>query len=57
MQGNAPIGCVKESDFIVHNSSLYAVIRQMLNHSKKRRQESIDKVIEDLKKIVDKYYC
>lgn len=56
MQGNAPIGCVKESDFIVHNASLYAVIKQMLNHSKKKRQESIDKVIEDLKIIVGKYY-
>ena len=56
MQGNAPIGCVKESDFIVHNASLYAVIKQMLNHSKKKRQKSIDIVISELEKIVGKYY-
>lgn len=37
LQGNAPIGCVKESDFLLHNSSLYSLIKQMLNHSKKRK--------------------
>ena len=38
LQGNAPIGCVKESDFLLRNSSLYSLIKQMLNHSKKEGQ-------------------
>lgn len=56
LQGNAPIGCVKESDFLLRNSSLYSLIKQMLNHSKKRRPASVDVVIDDLQKIVNKYY-
>lgn len=56
LQGNAPIGCVKESDFLVRNSSLYSLIKQMLNHSKKRRPASVDVVIRELKIIVDRYY-
>lgn len=56
MQGNAPIGCVKESDFFLRNSSLYSLVRWMLNHSKKKRPASIDIVISDLQRIVNKYY-
>lgn len=56
LQGNAPIGCIKESDFLLRNSSLYSLIRQMLNHSKKRRPTSVNFVIDDLQKIVNKYY-
>lgn len=56
LQGNAPIGCVKESDFLLRNSSLYSLIKQMLNHSKKRRPVSVDIVIDNLQKIVNKYY-
>lgn len=56
LQGNAPIGCVKVSDFLLHNSSLYSLIKQMLNHSKKRRPASVDIVINDLQIIVNKYY-
>lgn len=56
LQGNAPIGCIKECDFLLKNSSLYSLIRQMLNHSKRKRPTSIDVVISDLHKIVNKYY-
>lgn len=56
LQGNAPIGCVKESDFLLRNSSLYSLIKQMLNHSKRRRPASVDIVIDNLQKIVNKYY-
>lgn len=56
LQGNAPIGCVKESDFLLRNSPLYSIIKQMLNHSKKKRPASVDNVISDLKRIVNKYY-
>lgn len=56
LQGNAPIGCVKESDFLLRNQPLYSVIRQMLNHSKRKRPESVDDVINNLQKIVNTYY-
>lgn len=56
LQGNAPIGCVKESDFLISNSALYSLIRQMLNHSKQRRPTSVDDVIAELKRIATKYY-
>lgn len=56
LQGNAPIGCIKESDFLLKNSSLYALIRQMLNHSKNKRPASVDIVIDGLQKIVSRYY-
>lgn len=56
LQGNAPIGCVRESYFLPQNPSLYSLIRQMLNHSKKKRPATIDIVITDLKNIVSKYY-
>jgi serine/threonine protein kinase len=56
LQGNAPIGCIKESDFLVKNSSLYSLLKQMLNHSKKKRPASVDIVISDLQRIVSKYY-
>lgn len=56
LQGNAPIGSIKESDFFFHNSELYSVIRQMLNHSKKKRPATIDDVILRLRQIVKKYY-
>lgn len=56
LQGNAPIGCIKESDFLLKNSPLYSLIKQMLNHAKSKRPNSIDVVISDLHKIVNKYY-
>jgi serine/threonine protein kinase len=56
LQGNAPIGSIKESDFLFHNSELYSVIKQMLNHSKKKRPATIDEVILRLRQIVKKYY-
>ena len=56
LQGNAPIGCIKESDFLLKNSSLYTLIRQMLNHSKNKRPASVDVVIDNLQKIVSRYY-
>lgn len=56
LQGNAPIGCVKEHDFLLTNSPLYSLLKQMLNHTKSKRPSSIDIVISDLHKIVNKYY-
>lgn len=56
LQGNAPIGGIKESDFVFHNSELYSVLKQMLNHSKKKRPATIEEVILRLRQIVKKYY-
>lgn len=56
LQGNAPIGCIREADFHMNNSALYSIIRQMLNYSKKHRTKSIDIVIKELSMVIDKYY-
>jgi len=48
-QHNAPIGTVKTTDFYYNNSQLFAVIKRMLNHNKKRRFHTIAEVIKDLK--------
>lgn len=56
LQGNAPIGCIKERDFLLGNTPLYNVLKQMLNHTKSKRPSSIDVVISDLHELVNKYY-
>ena len=56
VQGNAPIGCIKKSDFLLNNSALYLLIREMLNHSKRLRPASVDVVINKLYGIVNEYY-
>ncbi|MFV0216667.1 protein kinase [Empedobacter falsenii] len=48
-QFNAPIGTVKENDFLIKNSQLFSIIKTMLNHSKKKRYKNIDEVINLLK--------
>lgn len=53
-QHNAPIGNIKESDFLVKNRIIFSVIKTMLNYSKKRRYKNIDEVIFLLKPIENK---
>ncbi len=48
LQGNAPIGCVKENDFNFPYKNLYPIVRSMLNHSKKKRPKNIDEVRKEL---------
>lgn len=48
-QYNAPIGTVKENDFLIKNSMLFSIIKTMLNHSKKKRYKNIEEVIFLLK--------
>lgn len=50
-QHNAPIGSIKESDYLLRNSQIYSVIRTMLNHSKSKRYKNINDVIILLKRI------
>lgn len=53
LQGNAPIGCLSRSDFM-GNDDIYVLIRTMLNHSKRKRIQSMDYVVSELKRIIDK---
>ncbi len=48
-QYNAPIGTVKESDFKLKNGQIYSILKRMLNHSRTRRFNDIDDVINQLK--------
>ncbi|MEB2786817.1 protein kinase family protein [Algoriphagus persicinus] len=50
-QHNAPIGTVKESDFLLKNSSLFSVCKTMLNYSKKKRFKHVMEIIKLLKPI------
>lgn len=48
-QHNAPIGTVKENDFLEKRGQIYPIIKTMLNHSKIKRFKDIDEVIKLLK--------
>jgi serine/threonine protein kinase len=48
-QHNAPIGSIKEKDFLVKKGQIYPIIRKMLNYSKSKRFKDIDEVIKLLK--------
>ncbi|MDF2449465.1 MAG: serine/threonine protein kinase [Bacteroidota bacterium] len=48
-QHNAPIGSIRENDFLCKDSRLYSIFRTMLNHSKYRRYKDIEEVIKLLK--------
>lgn len=48
-QHNAPIGAIKENDFLVKKGQIYPIIKTMLNHSKSKRYKDIDEVIKLLK--------
>lgn len=50
-QHNAPLGTVKEKDFFLKNSRIYAIIKTMLNHSTAKRYKDIDEVINLIKVI------
>lgn len=50
-QQNAPIGSVKEKDFFIKNSRIFAILKTMLSHSKQTRYKTIDEVIKLLKLI------
>tara|TARA_R110002033_G_C3770537_1_gene228161 strand:- start:44 stop:613 length:570 start_codon:yes stop_codon:yes gene_type:complete len=53
-QYNAPIGTVKESDFLIKDSRLFSIIKTMLNHSKKKRYNNINEVILLLRPLENK---
>lgn len=53
-QHNAPIGCIKEKDFLLKVGRVYPIIKTMLNHSKRKRYKDIDDVIKLLRIEEDK---
>lgn len=54
-QGNVPIGGISRSDFFDRRDEVYSLLKYMLNHSKKQRPLTIDYVINNLKRIIQKY--
>ena len=56
LQGNAPVGSVKEKDFKINDSQLFAILKTMLNHSKQKRYNKIEEISKLLKPIHSKYY-
>ena len=48
MQGNAPIGCIMEKDFLKENHSLYMLIRGMISYNKALRPKDFDSILERL---------
>ena len=55
LQGNAPIGNICRTDFFDEHDDVYNVLKYMLNHSKKKRPISIDYVIDEFSRIMQKY--
>lgn len=55
LQGNAPIGCIMEKDFIIDNHPLYALIRTMISYPKALRPSCFDDIINRLNQIADNY--
>lgn len=54
IQGNAPIGNIRRSDYLDEHDEVYCLLKYMLNHSKKKRPKSIDFVINELNRIMQK---
>jgi len=52
LQGNAPIGCISRTDFLLREEAVYVLIRTMLNHSKRKRTKNISDVIFELERIL-----
>lgn len=55
-QYNAPIGSVKEKDFLTKSTTVYSVIKRMLSHSKAKRFSHISEIIYLLNKCEEKYF-
>ncbi len=53
-QGNAPIGCIKRTDFFDENEMIFSLIKRMIHHSTEKRIKSVGEVKEELSRIIDK---
>ena len=57
LQGNAPIGSVRESDFNIKEITVYPLLRNMINHNKNKRPPNINQVILELKRLYNKVFA
>lgn len=55
-QYNAPIGSVKEKDFLIKSPTVYSIIKRMLSHSKAKRFANIDEIIYLLNICEEKHF-
>lgn len=55
LQGNVPIGGINRADFFDKRDEVYNLLKYMLNHSKKQRPLTVDFVIDNLTRIIEKY--
>ena len=53
-QGNAPIGCIKRTDFFDQNEMIFSLIKRMIYHSTEKRIKNISEVKEELSRILEK---
>lgn len=53
-QGNAPIGCIKRTDFFDKNEMIFSLIKRMIYHSTDKRIKNISEVKEELLRILEK---
>lgn len=53
-QGNAPIGCIKRTDFFDKNEMIFSLIKRMIYHSTEKRIKSIEEVKDELSRILEK---
>lgn len=53
-QGNAPIGCIKRSDFFDKEEMIFSLIKRMIYHSTDKRIKRIDEVKKELSRIIEK---
>ncbi|MBR6082078.1 MAG: protein kinase family protein [Salinivirgaceae bacterium] len=53
-QGNAPIGCIKRTDFFDENEMIFSLIKRMIYHSTEKRIKSIGEVKDELSRILEK---
>lgn len=53
-QGNAPIGCIKRTDFFDNDEMIFSLIKRMIYHSTEKRIKNISEVKKELSRILEK---
>lgn len=53
-QGNAPIGCIKRTDFFDADDMIFSLIKRMIYHSTEKRIKNINEVKNELSRILEK---
>lgn len=53
-QGNAPIGCIKRTDFFDEDEMIFSLIKRMIYHSTEKRIKNIGEVENELSRILER---